>query len=233
MDSMTQIFLAYLSANSLMAYPAAFAAGVLISFTPCVYPVIPIQLAFVGGQAGGNRRAGFTLSTTYVFGMAAVYSALGAFAALSGNLFGQAASSPWSYLLVGNILLLLALGMFDAISLPTLALASDGKAAGRGRGHVKALLVGMSSALVVGPCTAPALGGLLALVAGRAQVLFGVTVLFAFAFGMGALMIALGTFSGLVLPKAGVWMVRVKQAFAVVLLVASQYLFVEAGKLFV
>src|SRR5262245_29852243 len=116
----------YLSAGSLMAYPVAFIAGLLISFTPCVYPVIPIQLGFIGGHAasahcGGLRASwrGFTLSVLFVTGMAIVYAALGAFASLTGAMFGIWASSPWTYILVGDVILLMALSMLDAIRLPT------------------------------------------------------------------------------------------------------------------
>src|ERR687891_361454 len=101
MDAFTANLQQYLSANSLLAYPAAFVAGLLISFTPCVYPVIPIQLGFIGGQtaaarSGGERASvrGLTLSVLFVVGMSVVYAALGAFASLTGTLFGLWAASP-------------------------------------------------------------------------------------------------------------------------------------------
>ncbi|MGH9769463.1 MAG: cytochrome c biogenesis protein CcdA, partial [Blastocatellia bacterium] len=122
MSGFASILQEYLSSGSLMAYPVAFIAGLLISFTPCVYPVIPIQLGFIGGQAaslqaGGGRASwrGFTLSVVFVTGMAIVYAALGAFASLTGALFGIWASSPWTYIAVGNVILLLALSMLDVI----------------------------------------------------------------------------------------------------------------------
>src|SRR5262249_36603857 len=112
----------YLSASSLLAYPAAFVAGILISFTPCVYPVIPIQLGFVSGQTAATldrertsrlNFRGFTLSVLFVTGMAVVYAALGAFASLTGTLFGIWAASPWTYIVVANVILILALSMLD------------------------------------------------------------------------------------------------------------------------
>src|SRR5499426_1544678 len=116
---------AYLSAGSLMAYPVAFVAGLLISFTPCVYPVILIQLGFIGGQTASAQASGvrarwrgFTLSVLFVTGMAVVYAALGAFASLTGSLFGIWASSPWTYAVVGNVILLMALSTLDVIQLP-------------------------------------------------------------------------------------------------------------------
>ncbi len=232
----------YLSAGSVMAYPVAFIAGLLISFTPCVYPVIPIQLGFIGGQTataptGGGRASwrGFTLSVLFVVGMAIVYAALGAFASLTGTLFGIWASSPWTYIVVGDVILVLALSMLDVILLPTPQFLANWNPERKGKGYLSALLIGASSGLVVGPCTAPALGAALAYVGAQGNVFFGTTVLFVFAVGMGALMIALGTFSGALaaLPRSGEWMVKVKKGFGFAMILIAQYLFVQAGQRFI
>ncbi len=230
----------HLSAGSLLAYPAAFIAGLLISFTPCVYPIIPIQLGFIGGRVAtantegvgspGTNGRGFKLSVLFVTGMALVYAALGAFASLTGTLFGIWAASPWTYVIVGNIVLLLALSMLDVFTLPTPQFLTKWNPERKGNGYVAALLVGASSGLVVGPCTAPALGAALAYVGAQGSVVFGTTILFTFAFGMGALMIVLGTFGGALLPRSGMWMVKVKKAFGVVMIVVAEYMLLEAGK---
>ncbi|MDQ3685748.1 MAG: sulfite exporter TauE/SafE family protein [Acidobacteriota bacterium] len=230
----------YLSAGSLLAYPAAFLAGLLISFTPCVYPIIPIQLGFIGGRVAAmsadhaGRRSvntrGFKLSMLFVTGMALVYAALGAFASLTGTLFGIWAASPWTYVIVGNIVLLLALSMLDVFTLPTPQFLTNWNPESKGNGYIAALLVGASSGLVVGPCTAPALGAALAYVGAQGSVLFGTTILFMFAFGMGTLMIVLGTFGGVLLPRSGAWMVKVKKAFGIVMIVVAEYMLLEAGK---
>ncbi len=236
----------YLSASSGLAYPAAFIAGLLISFTPCVYPVIPIQLGFIGGQAavhsgaGGSGKAraslrGFFLSVLFVTGMSLVYASLGAFASLTGTLFGIWASSPWTYIFVGNVVLLLALSMLDVFQLPTPQFLTRWNPKRKGNGYLSAVLVGAASGLVVGPCTAPALGAALAYVGSRGNVMFGASVLFVFAFGMGALMIALGTFGGALaaLPRSGGWMVKVKQAFGVLMILMAEYLLLQAGQRFI
>ncbi|MBA3441968.1 MAG: sulfite exporter TauE/SafE family protein [Pyrinomonadaceae bacterium] len=233
----------YLSAGSLLAYPAAFLAGLLISFTPCVYPIIPIQLGFIGGRVaamsvdGADKRSinsrGFVLSLLFVIGMALVYAALGAFASLTGTLFGIWAASPWTYIIVGNIVLLLALSMLDVFTLPTPQFLTNFNPERKGNGYVAALLVGASSGLVVGPCTAPGLGAALAYVGAQGNVLFGTTILFTFALGMGALMIVLGTFGGALLPRSGAWMVKVKKAFGVIMVIVAEYLLLEAGKRFI
>ncbi len=100
---------------------------------------------------------------------------------------------------------------------------------------MSALLVGAASGLVVGPCTAPALGAALAYVGTKGNVFFGTSVLFVFALGMGVLMIALGTFSGALaaMPRSGQWMVRVKKAFGVIMIVIAEYLLLQAGQRFI
>ncbi len=232
----------YLSATSVLAYPAAFIAGLLISFTPCVYPVIPIQLGFIGAQTAAGRgktgRAsvqGFVLSLLFVIGMAAVYAALGAFASLTGTLFGVWAASPWTYIFVANVLLLLALSMLDVFQLPTFQFLTRWSPERKGNGYVSALLIGASSGLIVGPCTAPALGAVLAFVGTQGSVAFGTSVLFVFALGMGVLMIALGTFGGVLasLPRSGEWMGRVKKAFGIAMILMAEYLLLQAGQRFV
>ena len=234
----------YLTGNSLLAYPAAFVAGLLISFTPCVYPVIPIQLGFIGAQTAdynateGKSRfnsRGFTLSIFFVLGMSVVYAALGAFASLTGTLFGSWAASPWTFIIVANIILLLALSMFDVFTIQMPQFLSRWNPGKGGKGYLSALLIGASSGLIVGPCTAPALGATLAYVGSQGNVVFGTTVLFAFSLGMGVLMIVLGTFTGALslLPRSGGWMVKVKTAFGIVMLVIAQYLFVQAGMRFI
>ncbi len=100
---------------------------------------------------------------------------------------------------------------------------------------MSAVLTGAASGLVVGPCTAPALGAVLAYVGTHGHVLFGTSILFVFALGMGALMIVLGTFGGslLALPRSGLWMVKVKKAFGIIMILIAEYLLIEAGQRFV
>ncbi len=243
MNGLTGNLQEYLSATSLLAYPAAFVAGMLISFTPCVYPIIPIQLSFIGGQTAtrdsGQRGRlslrGLTLSLLFVTGMSLVYAALGAFASLTGTLFGIWASSPWTYLVIGNVILVLALSMLDVFQIPMPQFLTGWNPERKGKGYLSAVLVGAASGLVVGPCTAPALGAALTYVGTKGNVVFGTSVLFVFAFGMGALMIVLGTFSGALaaMPRSGHWMVRMKKAFGIVMIVIAEYLLLQAGQRFI
>jgi thiol:disulfide interchange protein DsbD len=226
-------FQSSLLAGSPLAYALAFLGGLLVSFTPCVYPILPVTVGYVGSRCGRSRRHALLLSAAYVVGMALTYAVLGMAAGLSGSVFGEATSHPLSYLVLGNICILFALSMFDLFRLPIPAiLARSGGTGSAPGGTGGAFVVGMLSGLVVGPCTAPVLGGLLLYVGASGHPVFGATLLFTFALGMGIPVVALGTFTGMLanLPKAGRWTVKVQRAFGVLLLLAGEYLLLEAGK---
>lgn len=233
MGPLLSTFQSSLQAGSPLAYALAFLGGLLVSFTPCVYPILPVTVGYVGSRCGRSRRHALLLSAAYVGGMALTYAVLGMAAGLSGSVFGEATSHPLSYLVLGNICILFALSMFDLFRLPIPAiLARSGETGSAPGGTGGAFVVGMLSGLVVGPCTAPVLGGLLLYVGASGHPVFGATLLFTFALGMGVPVVALGTFAGLLanLPKAGRWTVKVQRAFGVLLLLAGEYLLLEAGK---
>lgn len=220
----------YLQSGSLLAYAVAFAGGFLISFTPCIYPVVPITVGFIGSRSMGSRARGFVLTAAYVVGMAVTYAVLGGVAALTGRVFGEVAASPLSNVVVGALCILFALSLFDLLRIPLPSFASGGGTSRWSGGIVGALGVGMASGLVVGPCTAPVLGGLLLYVASRQNVALGMSLLFVFALGMGTLLLLLGTFSGYLagLPKSGRWLVVVKRGFGVMMVLAGIYFLVQA-----
>jgi len=233
MTSLFSAFQSHLQAGSPLAYAVAFLGGIFVSFTPCVYPVLPVTVGYIGSRGGGSRRRAFLLSAAYAVGMALTYAALGMAAGLSGSVFGEATSHPLAYLLLGNVCILLALSMFDVFRLPTPAILARAGGTGSAPGGMGgAFVVGMLSGLVIGPCTAPVLGGLLLYVGASGHPVFGATLLFTFALGMGLPVVALGTFAGLLtnLPKAGAWTVKVQRAFGILLLLAGEYLLLEAGK---
>ena len=233
MTSLFSAFQSHLQAGSPLAYAVAFLGGIFVSFTPCVYPVLPVTVGYIGSRGGGSRRRAFLLSAAFAVGMALTYAALGMAAGLSGSVFGEATSHPLAYLLLGNVCILLALSMFDVFRLPTPAILARAGGTGSAPGGMGgAFVVGMLSGLVIGPCTAPVLGGLLLYVGASGHPVFGATLLFTFALGMGLPVVALGTFAGLLtnLPKAGAWTVKVQRAFGILLLLAGEYLLLEAGK---
>ena len=169
-------------------------------------------------------------SDLYVTGMALAYASLGVFAAATGRFFGTVNSSPWTFLLVGNLILLFGLGMLDVFSLPTFA----SRLATRQLGVAGIFLAGISSALVAGPCTTPVLGTLLAYTASAQNIILGGLLLFAFSLGMGVLLLAVGTFSSFLaaLPRSGPWLVTIKKIMGLLMIALAQYFFVKAGTLF-
>lgn len=222
----------YLSASPVLAVGAAFAGGFVASLSPCVYPMIPIVSIYIGSRNIGASSAlrSFQLSASYVIGMALVYALLGMSAALTGTMFGAISTSPWASLVVANTLLLLALNALDAVPLPSLpTLRTTDSAA---TGNLGALLVGAASGLVVSPCVSPVLLGLLTFISTKHSVWFGGALMLAFSFGMGALLLLVGTFSGLAskLPKPGPWMLVVKKGLGIAMLLLAEYYLAKAGQ---
>lgn len=223
----------YLQGGSLLAYPAAFVGGLLVSFTPCVYPVIPVTMGYIGSRSRGSRGRGLVLSLAYVVGMAITYAALGGIAALSGRVFGSVTAGPVPHLVVGVLCTFFALSLFDLVRIPLPSFRGTARAPDGSGGVFGAAGVGMASGLVVGPCTAPVLGALLLYVGSRQDLAYGMSLLFVFALGMGFLLVLLGTFSGILagLPKSGRWLLLVKRGFGVLLIVAGGYSLLQAVKL--
>jgi len=224
----------YLQGSAIMAFVAAYLGGLLISFTPCTYPLIPVTVGFIGAQGASSKLRGFLLSLFYVLGLAVTYAVLGAVAALSGRLFGQMQTTPLVYLIMANICLLMGLSMLDVftISLPVPQKLAAYSGSGR-KGFLPSFLLGAASGFVIGPCTAPVLGVLLGFVALKTHVVMGLGLLFVFAFGMGTLLILAGTFTGLIaaLPQSGRWMTMVTRVFGVILIGAAEYFLYTAGTL--
>jgi cytochrome c-type biogenesis protein len=232
-----------LSGNPAVAIPLVFAGGVLTSLTPCIYPMIPITVAIVGGTQVGvgagqsqPRWRPLLLTLTYVFGLALVYSALGLFAGLSGTLFGSVSTNPWLYFAMANVLVLAALAMLDVlpVRMPS-ALIQRAATAGTAGRFSGALLMGAMSGLVAAPCSAPVMAAVLTWVSATRSALLGFLYLFVFSLGMCTLLVVVGLSSGTLarLPRAGMWMVWVKRAFALVMLGVAEYYLVKMGQLII
>jgi thiol:disulfide interchange protein DsbD len=235
MEGFLQGLEGYLSAAPFLAYIAVFLSGVLTSFTPCVYPMIPITIAYIGGRSGESRLKGLSLSIFYVLGMAATYSALGAFAAMTGKLFGAASTNPILYLVVANIFIFLGLSMLDVFTLPIPSFLTSRQPGKKSGGYFGAFLVGLLAGTVAAPCTAPVLGVVLTFVAAKQNVIYGMTLLFVFSIGLGTLLIIVGTFAGLMssMPKTGKWSVAIKKFFGWVMIGTGEFFLIQAGILFV
>ncbi len=225
----------YMGKGFLVPLLTSYGGGLLTSLTPCFYPLIPLLVAYVGGKTERSKGRGFILSSFFVLGLAITYSALGAIASLTGMMFGRIQSSPWTYLIVGNIILFLGLSMLELyeIRLPQFL---QGKGSGqRKKGFSGGLLLGMTSGFIAAPCTAPVLGVILAYVASRQNMVFGTLLLFVFSLGMGTLLIVLGTFTGFLtsLPKSGKWMVVIKKGLGWLMLIMAEYFLIQAGRFWI
>ncbi|HOQ43373.1 MAG TPA: cytochrome c biogenesis protein CcdA, partial [Smithellaceae bacterium] len=110
----------YIQNSVFLSFLAAYLGGVVISFTPCTYPLIPVTVGFIGAQGASSKLRGFLLSLFYVLGLSVTYAILGAVAALSGRLFGQMQTTPLVYIIMANICLIMGLSMLDVfkISIP-------------------------------------------------------------------------------------------------------------------
>ena len=218
----------------LVALPLLFGAGLLTSFTPCVYPMIPITAGILGGAgaAGRTRRDRVNLTLLYVLGVALVYATLGLVAGLTGSIFGSISASKWALLVMANLLLLSGLALLDVFSVS----ASSGLLAWASRFGAErpygAFMMGATSGLVAAPCGAPAFAAVLTFVAATGSALLGFTYLLAFSLGMTALLVVVGMFSGAVaaLPRSGTWLLWVKRAGGVLLLAMAEYYAFQAGR---
>jgi cytochrome c-type biogenesis protein len=225
----------YLQGSVILSFLAAYLGGVLISFTPCTYPLIPVTIGIIGAQGPSSRLRGFLLSLFYVGGLALTYTILGGVAALSGRLFGQIQTTPWTYFIMANLCLIMGLSMLDVFSIVLPMPQKLIKLTGNGdkKGFLTSFLIGVISGVVIGPCTTPVLAVLLGYVAIKTNLLLGMSLLFVFAFGMGTLLIIAGTFAGIIaaLPQSGKWLVKIKFIFGVILIGAAEYFLYTAGTL--
>ncbi|MDA0705192.1 MAG: protein-disulfide reductase DsbD [Proteobacteria bacterium] len=200
-----------------------FGLGLLLAFTPCVLPMIPILTSIIAGEGGkSSPMRGFTLAFSYVMGMALVYTAAGVAAAAAGAQLQAMFNQAWVLILFSGFFVLLALAMFGGydLQMPSaiqsrLATVSGNQKSGT---TIGAFIMGALSALIVTACVAPALIAALTVMAQTGDMLRGGAALFAMSLGMGAPLLLVGAAQGHLLPRAGAWMTAVKIAFGFMLL---------------
>ena len=195
-----------------------FVAGLLLAFTPCVLPMVPILSGIIAGEGDDVSPArGFGLALSYVMGMALVYTAAGVAAALAGAQLQAMFNQPWVLILFSSLFVVLSLGMFGMydLQMPSGIQSKMASISGNQKSGttVGAFVMGAISSLVVTACVAPALIAALTVMAQTGDVVRGGTALFAMSLGMGAPLLAVGAAQGQLLPKAGPWMVAIKGAF--------------------
>lgn len=195
--------------------------GLLLAFTPCVFPMFPIVAGMLAGQGESlTARRGLMLAGAYVLAMAAAFGSLGVAAAWSGANLQAVLQSPAATAVVAALFVALALSMFGFydLQLPQALQARLGRIGGR-RGSVGgAMLLGFTSALIVGPCVTAPLAGALLYIAQTGEVMLGAAALFALGLGQGLPLLAIGLFGPRILPRGGGWMEGAKRAFGVIFL---------------
>jgi thiol:disulfide interchange protein DsbD len=203
------------------AFIIVFIGGFLTSLTPCAFPVILISMPALMKKEG-SKKYKFSISLTYVLGIATMYSSLGIFAALSGSAIGALMQNPW--VIGGFIVFFLAMGLSSLgafiLQMPS-GLTTKMTGASEGSGYVKAYISGLFLGIIAAPCVGPVLAGVLAYIAQTRDVMLGFLLLTTFAFGMGILILVIGTFS----PKwkSGAWMEKVNTVFGILLFFAAFY----------
>lgn len=197
---------------------ALFIAGVLTSLTPCIFPLIPITLAILGGgEVRRSRKRSFFLSLFYVLGIAITYSTLGLLAASTGSLFGAFLGHPAMIFFLSILFFVLGLGMLGVFQIEAPAFLKDRLLKlNTGGGYLGAFFSGLIAGVIASPCVGPVLAAILTYVAQTKNIYLGFGMLFVFAMGLGQLFLLLGTFGQIKshLPKSGPWLNTVKWFFA-------------------
>ena len=217
------------SGNTWLTLLAFFVAGLLLAFTPCVFPMVPILCGIIVGQGEEQTvRKSFGLSLVYVLAMATTYTIVGILVGLSGENIQAWFQNPWIIGTFAAIFVALSLSMFGFYDLQMpasiqskLTQISNSQ---RGGTLIGTAVMGFLSALIVGPCVTAPLVGALIYIADTGDAVLGGMALFSLSMGMGAPLLAIGASAGKILPRAGVWMDAVKAVFGVLLLALAIWL---------
>jgi thiol:disulfide interchange protein DsbD len=206
-----------------------FIAGLLLSFTPCVLPMVPILSSIIVGEGQNvSRVRGFTLALSYSQGMALVYTALGVAAGLLGEGLAAYLQNPWVLGTFGILLVLFSLSMFGAyeLQMPSFIQGRLTERSGQLKGGslVGVFVMGLISALIVGPCVTGPLAGALVYISQTRDVVFGGMALYALAWGMSMPLLLVGVSAGSLLPSTGMWMESVKTLFGMLMLGVAWWL---------
>lgn len=213
----------FIQGHSAFVYLSAFfGLGILLAFTPCVLPMVPILSGIIVGQQSLSTRQAFKLSLSYVLGMAITYAVAGMLAGWMGGTVQTIMQTPLVIMAFSLVFILMALSMFGYFELRLPASLSArfnalGQHGGR-RNYLSVGLMGVLSTLVVSPCVTAPLIGVLTYIGQNGEVMMGGLILFVMALGMGIPLLLVGSGYGAVLPKTGSWMLKIKQLFAFMML---------------
>jgi thiol:disulfide interchange protein DsbD len=207
-----------------------FLTGILLAFTPCVLPIIPITISIIGGGSGTVSRKRLTvLLSFYVLGLSLAFGTMGVVSAVTGSAMSAAFQSPTAIWVIAGIFFLLALGMFGIYELQPPQWMQRLQGGAKGGNVIGAFLFGAMAAVIASPCTGPVIVSLVVFTAQSGSVFLGFLLFFTLGLGMGAVFFAAGSLNLVMRP--GPWMVWVRYAFGIILVGAALYYLAHAGRL--
>ncbi len=214
-----------LGKKSALLFLLVFLGGFLTSFTPCVYPVIPIIMGFVGTRTGGSKFKGFYLSLFFVLGLAIVYSVLGMIAAVTGSMLGISFQSPVVVFVIAAIFIIMGFSLAGFFEIPVPSSISSKVQKGHKSEIIGSMIIGGVAGIIAAPCVGPVLVALLSWISQTGNVFLGFWLTFTFSLGLGVIFLLAGTFSGVIssMPKGGKWMDYFKYFFAIMLIGGGLY----------
>ena len=217
-DAFTQA----LKRGPLYAGLAAFVGGLLVSLTPCVYPMIAVTVSVFGARESKGRLAGALLSGAFVLGIVAMFVPLGVAAGLTGGVFGSILQNRWVLVAISVLFVAMGASMFGAFEFTLPSGLTNRLASVGGVGYKGAFVLGLVCGIIAAPCTGPVLTGILTWIAETQSAALGASAMGAFALGLGAPFFLVGAFA-IQLPKSGRWMVHVKSLLGIVLVIVALY----------
>lgn len=206
---------------------AALVGGLLVSLTPCVYPMIAVTVSVFGAREARSRAQGVLLSLAFVLGIVAMFVPLGLVAGLTGGMFGAVLQSKWVIVGISVLFLAMAASMFGAFEFTLPSSLTNKLATVGGIGMKGAFVLGLVCGVIAAPCTGPVLTGILTWIAKTQSAGLGALAMAAFAIGLGAPFFLVGAFA-VQLPKSGRWMVHVKSLLGIVLVVVALWFLASA-----
>jgi thiol:disulfide interchange protein DsbD len=216
------------TSSPVLGLGASFLAGVVVSFSPCIYPLIPITLGVAGVESTTTRLKGFSISFVFVLGVACVYTTLGIISALSGKLLARFFVNAPTFLSLAVIFILLGIWSLKGLRI-NIPFFSFNREDTKNKEFFSIFILGMVSSLAIIPCNFPVLGAILSLISLKQNVIYGGSALFLFSLGYGAILIILGTFTSLIrkLPKQGSWLIIIKKAPGFIFVAMGIYFFIK------
>lgn len=206
---------------------AAFVGGLLVSLTPCVYPMIAITVSVFGARQSKSRREAMLLSTSFVMGIVVLFTTMLVVVALTGGVFGTVLQNQWVIAGISIIFVAMAASMFGAFEMVLPDSLMQRLSTVGGAGYGGAFMLGLVSGVIAAPCTGPVLTGIILWIGKTQSVFLGSIVGATFSLGLGVPFWLVGTFA-VSLPKGGKWMLWVKSFFGIVLLVVALYFLQQA-----